>query len=200
MTNEKDSSQPTHEIIPIPEIFYNTDTKSPFCNCTMCDTDILSGDTPYVIEKAIKNYPEENTQDVIFEYALCMECLDVTRKSFSKDSLIKINEYMTRNINMEERRKNLSGKNTNDIYNWISNCIVNNKSVDELPEYQIMCQCYGENMLIADLPYMISCDVTEEIQELLSQQTKDELNRFYDNNLGIPPELRELFKTKTPIF
>ena len=42
---------------------------------------------------------------------------------------------------------------------------------------------------------MISYEAADEMSNLLSKQTKDELDRFYRENLGVPPELEELFNT-----
>ncbi len=184
----------------IPEVFYETNTKEPFRKCTICGIELIESNLPYVIEKAIKNYPEDKKTDVIFEYAICIECVEETRNSLSKESLEKINNYMLNHTDLLTRRNFLLSGNNLNVNDWLSNCVVNNKPTEELPEYQIVCQCQGDKMLYTYMPYMLSCDVTEEIQELLSKQTKDELDRFYDENLGLPPDLKELFKTRTPVF
>lgn len=184
----------------IPETFYCSDSNSTFQNCTTCGKELIDSNETYIIEKAIKNYQETNVKDVIFEYAMCIECLEKMRKSFSPESLERINNYILQNSDLENRRKSLIETDNLNFDDWISNCIVNNKSTDELPEYQIMCQCQGAFMLYTYMPYMLSCDAAETMQELLSQKTKDELRDFYNQNLSIPPELREIFNSKVPIF
>ena len=42
---------------------------------------------------------------------------------------------------------------------------------------------------------MISYEAADEMVILLSNQTKDELNRFYKENLGVPPEFEEIFNS-----
>ena len=138
--------------------------------------------------------------DTIFEYAMCINCMEEMRKSLSEESRQKVDNYLLEHSNLDERRNKLLSKENIDVDDWISNCIINNESTHELQEYQIMCQCQGKHMLFTYMPFMISCTASEEMQELLSKQTKDELDRFYDTHLGIPPEYKEFFKTKTPVF
>ena len=46
------------------------------------------------------------------------------------------------------------------------------------------------------MPFIIGDEAMEEMQGLLSQKTQDELDRFVDDNFGLPPELKELLKDK----
>ena len=186
-------------IIQIPEVFYSTATGDKFYACTMCGTELIENNHSYIIEKIIKNYPENNTKDTIAEYALCIKCIEKLREGFSEESLEKINNYMLGHTDLSVRRKQLVENNMLDVNAWLSNCIVNDKKINELSEYQIMCQCQGDFMLFTFMPYMLSCHAAEEMQELLSKKTRDELDRFYTENLGMPPELKELFKTKIPV-
>jgi len=184
----------------IPDVFQSSDTDAPFSNCTICNAELIESDSMYIIEKAIKNYKETQVKDVIFEYALCLNCLDEMRHSLSNESKEKIDQYLLDKSDLAERRETLINDNRLDVNEWISNCFVNDEKAEELPEYQIMCQCQGKHMLFTYMPFMLSCNAAEEIQQLLSKQTKEELDRFYNENLNIPPELEEFFKTKTLIF
>jgi hypothetical protein len=183
----------------VPNVFHNTDTLDIFRECTICGRELIDSNSSYIIEKAIKNYPASGVKDIIFEYAMCTTCMEKMRESFSSESLEKVNQYILDRTDLMSRRENFVGKGELDIDKWIASCIVNGKSTDELPEYQIMCQCQGKHMLFTHMPYMISCDATEEMQELLSQKTKDELQRFYDQYVGLPPELREIFNSRLPV-
>ena len=75
---------------------------------------------------------------------------------------------------------------------WINRCVVSNRSLDELNEYQIFAHCQGNKLNLNLMPYMISGEVLEQIQHLLSHQTRNELNDFMDRNLGPSPELAEV--------
>ena len=101
-------SEKTHivkEYIKIPNLFYSTDTEMPFSNCISCDKYLLQPQSPYVIEKAIKQYPDYNTTDVIFEYAMCMDCYQNINESLSVESKASIEQYFSENVDLNERRK-----------------------------------------------------------------------------------------------
>ena len=54
-------------------------------------------------------------------------------------------------------------------------------------------------MVLGHFPILLSPTIGEEIQELLSQETKDEFDDFMNTINEVPPELKELFKTKRPV-
>jgi hypothetical protein len=184
----------------IPNVFHCSETDAPFSHCTICNHELINHNIPYVIEKAIKYYTENKVKDIIFEYALCFNCLEKMRNSLSDESKTGIDQFIMGSSDLEKRRQMLLNRDSLDVNDWISSCIVNNSDIDDLPEYQIMCQCQGQHMLYTDMPFMLSCHAAEQMQELLSKKTKDELDRFYDDFLGLPPDLKEFFKTKTIIF
>ena len=183
----------------IPKVFHSAVNDELFANCTMCGKELLESNESYIIEKAVKNYQENKVKDIIFEYAMCFSCLEKMREGFSEESLERINNYILKKTDLPLRRNELIEKGTLDVNDWISKCIVKDINQDQLPEYQIMCQCQGEHMLYTYMPYMLSCNAAEEMQELLSKKTKDELDRFYKDNLGLPPDLEELFRTRMPV-
>ena len=74
---------------PIPSFFHAYDTGAPFRSCQVCERDLMTYTKPYVIEKAIRRYPKFDTEDVIFEYAICMDCAEEQRKQMSKESMIR---------------------------------------------------------------------------------------------------------------
>jgi hypothetical protein len=57
--------EPRH---PIPPEFYSFETKAPFVTCIECGHNFDDG-RPYIIEKAIRQYPEYQVKDVIFDCA-----------------------------------------------------------------------------------------------------------------------------------
>jgi hypothetical protein len=78
------------------------------------------------------------------------------------------------------------------LKDWIDRCIITGKSREEAGEYQIMTICSGNEMLYEYLPFMISSEAMEQIARLLSAVTKDHLDGFVDEFLGLPPEIRDL--------
>ena len=185
--------------IKIPKVFYADSTGKPFERCLVCNKYLLKNGVQYVIEKVIKNYKKYNTYDTIFEYAMCIDCSEKKGQSFSEISMRNIFEYFIKNINLIKRRTELLKDGELDINKWISKCIIKGTPVNELSEYQIACQCDGNDLLFTYLPYMISSEAIDEIVELLSAKTLGEIEGFRDKFFDYPPELKPLFKDR-PVF
>ncbi|MGB0432130.1 MAG: hypothetical protein ACPGLV_16765 [Bacteroidia bacterium] len=78
---------------------------------------------------------------------------------------------------------------------WFGHCMVKNTPKSEQNEYTIQGMFMGNKMVQNHLyPQMLGTQALEEIQELLSPETREELNRIKDEFFNIPPELAELFK------
>jgi hypothetical protein len=185
--------------IEIPKVFHSFETGKPFCNCVVCQKDLQAPGEHYFVEKAFKNY-SNGTKDVIFEYAICIECAMELRETLSKESVEKIDEFFDGKVNLIGRWKKLTSSENYDVEDWVHNCLVSDKSVKESSEYQIYAHCEGDRLLFSLMPYMIDGDVIQQAQELLSQKTRDELDGFMDKYLGPPPEIREILKDHSPVF
>jgi hypothetical protein len=185
--------------IEIPKVFHSTITKEPFSECVMCKKNLHSSEVHYFVEKAIRKYPN-GTTDTIFEYAICMECSLEVRDTLSKDSMERIDEFFSTRLDLMNRWNNFNDKDNFRFNDWVNDCIVTGKHVDELEEYQIYAHCEGKYMLFSLMPYIISSEVIEEAFALLSQHTKDELDNFMDNYLGPDPEVKKLLKDHKPVF
>jgi len=177
--------------ITVPESFYSDAKQAPFSQCVSCDTLLLKNGTQYVIEKAIRCYPKHNTKDTVFEYAMCLSCYGQMQHALSQDSMLRVRNYFDEHIDLYERRKGLLENETQDVKDWISTCLITGKSVHEMLEYQIFCQCDGSDMLFTYLPYLIGGDAIAEIAQLLSNKTLGEIDGFMDEHFGLPPEFRK---------
>jgi hypothetical protein len=99
---------------------------------------------------------------------------------------------------MEEFQK----MNNEEIYDSMLNrCVIKSLHVSELDEYQIMGQFTGNKMSLEMPPYMLSGLAIDEMSDLLSNQTLDELDDFTGKYLTGPPEISELIKApkRTPV-
>jgi len=190
---DKEKTKTVNEYIKIPSMFYSTDTDKPFTNCVSCDKLLLHPKSPYVIEKAIKQYPEYNTTDVIFEYAMCMECYQNINESLSIESKTNIEQYFSENVDLGERRTSLLKNEELSINDWTSNCIIKGTPIAELTEYQIACQCDGEYLLFTHMPFIIGNIALDEMMQLLSNQTIGEIGGFYDKFFSPDPDIKKLF-------
>lgn len=174
----------------IPREFHSFSGGGLFEHCIECDKFLLQEGTEYFIEKAIKKYPGYEATDVIFEYAICLNCAEKMRRQMSKESMQNIENFFAQNVDFHGRME-LMQANPHNPEAWMARCMVNGNHKKDLDEYQIYAHCNGRHMELTHMPYLISGEVMDEISHLLSEQTLDELDRFINNHFGPPPELME---------
>lgn len=191
MDTPEDSFDFTPEMIEIPEIFRSSIDKKPFENCISCDRYLLDEGTTYFIEKSVRNYKDHGVTDTIFEYAMCIDCMENMRQAVSKESVQRMSEYFLSQVDPLERQLLMLNNETMNVAPWIEKCIIKGTSKTELDEFQLHCQCNGKNMVFSYMPYMIGGAAMEEMAELLSAKSRGEMDDFMDNNFGLPPELKK---------
>lgn len=177
----------------IPQDFYADAEKEMFKKCTFCSEDLVTSEAPYMIEKSYKINPNNGQKNTVFEYAICMSCNLKKMQAMSEESVANIKAYMEEHFVMEEWDEL---KNKEDRF---SACVVTGVSVSELEEYNIVGQFIGDKMIVGHFPILLSPSIGDEIQDLLSQKTKDEFDDFMNTITDVPPELKALFKTKRPV-
>lgn len=184
--------------VPVPQIFRSTETGDLIERCAVCDRPLLDSSTDYVIEKAFRSYQGFDSRETIFEYALCSACRDELMAELSRESLERIQGFFSARVDVALRRLQMlnAAESEPDVGPWISSCLVSGEPIDDLEEYQIYCECRGHNILPSRPPFLIGGPVLDEIADLLSNKTLDELNGFADDILGLPPELEELFRRR----
>lgn len=173
------------QLADIPEEFYSFETGTPFTKCIECERKLLEEGCEYMIERAIRIYPGYQAQDVIFDYAICMECAQRIHSRLSKESLHKMQLYFSR-INFAERIKRTDPNKLNEL---TARCMVKDKPRNECTEFQIYAHCVGDQVFLGNPPYMVSGEAIEELTALLSDSTKEELGGFFHKHFGPDPEL-----------
>jgi len=171
----------------IPEEFYSFETKAPFEFCIECDKYLLDEGTEYLIEKAIKNYEGYAAQDVVFDYAICMECANDMRKKISKKSWDSMMRYFQQNIDLEDRMK-MSQKSVKEN---LTQCMIKKKKIRDCQEYQVFAHCIGSKINNENPPYVICGEVMEELIPILSDATIDEMNGFFNKHFSPDPSFFE---------
>jgi predicted nucleic acid-binding Zn ribbon protein len=184
----------------IPEIFYSDKEKKPFSHCKVCGKNLIDSNELYVIEKAFAKKYNTGEQVVEFELACCLECRESINASMSKVSRKKIEAYFIANTQIEKRDEELKKYNLIDPDIWLQNCVVKNKSIDEVDEFQIYALCYKDKLIFNGMPLMICGEAVDEIMELLSNKSLGILNDFMADLIDLPPEFSEIIKNKTPMF
>lgn len=175
----------TPKLYPIHKAFYPFDSVLPFQKCTMCSTDLMQCEN-YMIEKAVKGL------DVIFEIAVCMSCAMDMQKKVSEDSLQKMQGFMAE-VDFEARLIENHKKENFYIEEYLSHCIITGKEIPPCAEHQIYAHCSRDQMFVGIFPYAISGQKLDELQELISAETRQEMDDFMDTYL-IPDDLRDLLK------
>ena len=188
------------EFMPIPPVFYSSETGQPFSHCVACNRYLLEEGVQYVIEKAIKQYREYRTTDTIVEYAMCLKCYEDVAASFSETSRQNIENYFAARVDLVQRRHELLKDGRLNLDDWISSCVVKGTPVEELDEYQLVCQCDGGDLLFTYLPFLIGSAATEEVAQLLSAKTRGEIDGFYDRFFGPPPEIKRILDRPVFVF
>jgi hypothetical protein len=147
-----------------------------------------------MIEKAIKG------TDVLYEFAVCISCSSSTQQKISEESAATIKAYFSEKVKMQNRAEVLEEKYEGfNADGWLEDCMVTGNKRQDLKEYTIYGLFRKDQILTGEFPFMISSEALMEVSSLLSSETKDEMGRFGDDNLGVPPEFEELFRKRTPV-
>ena len=178
----------------IPKEFWSDLTGKPFEHCISCECTLLENNVEYVIEKALQSTEVEGIVSTIFEYAMCLPCAGQLRTQLSVESLQNIEQFYRERMSFTARRERLMNSELL-IEKWIGECIVNQRPCKPGEEYQIYGQCVGEHFLYVDMPFMISGEAVDEMVELISNETLDELDDFMNDLTAGPPEFKELLES-----
>lgn len=168
--------------VPIPPIFHSLEKDGPFEKCINCDKSLLEG-TTYLIERAFKG------TEPIIELAMCLECHDRLAEELSQQSRERMAAFMKERVDQKARNKQLSkSAHVDQVELWLSECLLTGMPMEDCQERQIYGLCLGDQMILDQLPFMISGAGIEEMTGLLSEQTKGWMRDFMDKNFGMPPE------------
>ena len=178
--------------VPVPAQFHSFMEEGPFAKCTLCDGALLENGTAYLIHKAF------HREEVIFEYAMCLPCRAKMQGELSVESIEAINAYMEQ-YEIEDRTGPMMEAHGTDVSKWLSHCLVTGAPIAEAEEYHYYAFCDGPDLVFNGLPIALAGNADEELNELLSQKTRDRLDGFVDEQFGLPPELRKPIKG-SPVF
>lgn len=164
---------------PVPEVFWSFETGEMFQRCRMCDIDLMIEGTNYMIEKAFRK------KEVIFEYAMCLDCVQQMRNELSVQSRKLIDHYFDEHVDMEARRKHLIETYGRRTSSWINQCMVKGTPIAQCEEHQIYGYCIDKDIVFTGLPYMLSGEVIDELLNLLSNETIGAMDDFSEKLFGI---------------
>ncbi len=190
----------TNEFTDYPEEFYRTDPHEPFRVCTFCGKNFDSKQR-FLVEKAFRQYPGHKAKDVVFEYAICLECYQEYQTKLSDESSRRLEEYFSSKTDFVGRRKRLLEKKPWNVKDWLSECFVSGEKKEDMKEYQIIGEFYGDKLIFGYWPALISGDTVGEMAALLSNQTLDDFRDYFDTIYDPPDGLKKLLQDdKVPLF
>ena len=114
----------------------------------------------------------------------------------SQESLNNLQNYYRQVMQEKGQQPVMIDVNNFNMDDWLSSCFFKGDKVSELTEYQIVAQFNGDKMILNTPPLVIGERAMEEMAELLSDKTIDEMNGFREQFLGPSPEIEELLYGK----
>lgn len=182
--------------IEIPSLFFDSITGKPFQTCQVCQKQLLDTDANYIIEKVFRKNIANGKIEAFFEYAICFDCALKLTQSYSKESKENLERYFRENVQENlANQQPVNLQSERDIQDHLSKCSITGKSVTDLDEYQIVGQFNGSYINPSMTPFMIGAGAMDDVSELLSEKTLDEIDDFTGKYLTGPPEFRDFFKS-----
>ncbi|VAW29393.1 hypothetical protein MNBD_BACTEROID06-1117 [hydrothermal vent metagenome] len=186
-------------LLDIPQAFYPFESNEPFKECMVCGIDLTLGTTDYFVEKAVKNNVEYQVQDIVFEYAICSACAQNMQQSISKESMENMQAFFTNHQTFMSKIQAYQQGKGEELDIIISTCTLYEQPIEQLSEYMMFGHFRGDKMIATTMPYIMGGKAMDELSELMSNETIDEMNRFKNEYFGGPAELEDLWKGK-PVF
>jgi len=172
--------------LPIPTVFRPFLEPGYFENCIVCRRRLRSVGVSYLIEKAFRG------TEVICEYAICLACAQNMQTDLSAESMERLEAYCDERVDLEARHERLIELSPDNVEPWISHCVLTGTPMAESEGYHLYALCDDTDLLLCHLPYMICNEALRDMAGLLSSKTKETLDDFTGDYLGMPPEYREL--------
>jgi hypothetical protein len=182
--------------IEIPKMFYSDADDKPFENCKVCGKYLLEQGNSYVIEKAFKNYEGFEFNTTLFEYAICLDCHQQVQQSMSKESMKNLQQYYMQIMADKGNKPIVIDVGNFNLNDWVSTCFFKGDPIEEMNEFQLVAQFNGNEMVLNIPPMVVGERAMDEMADLLSDETIDEIDGFRKQFLGPDPAIEELFSGK----
>jgi len=168
--------EPHHR--PIPRELYSEYEDRPFRCCTRCGEGLQDYENGYKVSKVFKD------GEVIFEYALCFDCLDRMMEESSEESIQRLADFQNERI-----RPDVEGT-------YECALCESNRDTMRRQEFALVAACQALNLLES---HLICIDCMEEMSSLVSEKTRNEWNRFVEENFpGVPADFMPTPTEGTP--
>lgn len=152
---------------PIPPELHSFYEDRPFRSCTRCGEGLFDFKNGYRVSKVYKG------DEVIFEYAMCVPCLQNMMEESSEESRNRLYDFQM------SRMRQVAG---------FDECALCDRGEESspIPEYGLVGICLGEQIVEAN---KICGLCMGEMSELISKKTRESWDRFVDENFpGVPAD------------
>lgn len=177
------------------EQFCSDERGGPFRHCLVCDSALDEPFRPYLVQKAYRRRPQYDVEELVFEIALCLLCRDALAERFSDHSRASTKAFLDEHLDIDRRTRRLwdrADEEEPDVNRWVDRCMFDETPRHRLEEYQLVALARGPWLMVRQAPFLIGGAALEAMHERLSEETKRENDRFWQEHLGPSPELQEI--------
>jgi len=178
----------------IPKMFRDSNGEL-MSRCLMCERELLSPNCDYLVERTFRVYRNPFREEVIAEYAMCMDCAERMRRTMSRESLERVTAYFRERVNESALRERFLQPDVR-LQDLVARCLITNKSIKKEEHYSLQACCSGKEMVLGVFPYALSGAALEEMNELLSAKTRQVLDDFIGRYFSGPPEVAEILRRR----
>jgi hypothetical protein len=181
----------------LPPFFHNYETGEPFSHCLVCDKDLSKVDK-YAVEKVLKQNRNMTSPEIIYEYAICMDCAGNMQEEISEESMRSIQDlFEQHSFNALMKLEYLHGTDKYDIKAWTERCSFTGKETRLCSEFSVSGIIENGRLVFEHAPMVISDDFMEMIQDSLSKKTRDYFDDFRDSYFDLPPDIKDIINSPT---
>jgi hypothetical protein len=174
----------------IPARYYSDETSQPFDSCLVCGRYLLDAGVSYLIEKSYRN-TSLRQNEVLFEYAICMECAMKFHEALSTETRERIQQYLLQSglsVNMR--------KNEEEMVAAPTHCQIKNTPLESSAEFQVVVHCQGRSLVSDVPPFAVGTEAMDEMAALFSPKSRDEMDGFIGQYFTGPPEVAEILRRR----
>ena len=177
----------------VPRQFYRSFEDRPFDACDFCHKPLRADGVGYAVNKYYSG------GELRQEFAVCVECSEELRRSYSKASLQTLEDtFSVSKIVTEARVKLLMYQGPDKCEQLTRCCALCGARKDEVRAYIESAYCDGEEIIYWNFPLMICEPCAVRVHESLSAETKEARRRFFTRHFGYPPD-SHLLKEPMPL-
>lgn len=162
---------------PLEPLFHSFFEEGPFRSCQVCGKSLA--DRLYMIQKSWVG------SEVIFEAAVCHGCSEALHEELSVESRRRIRRFFL------DRRQ---------YWDVLDRCHFCGEARTEQDEFVIAAACHGGDRLGGDSPVSLCGRCEMAMQELLSPETRREMDGFLGRHFDCPPRLGHPLPTEPLVF